>query len=104
MPRHPPRSTLFPYTTLFRSLSARASGRTAMSGRGREEQRGTSAVTSPGAIGPLEARRGAFGGEREAEQLAVHPVQPPTHLGLCEEGPDEGAALVTHALRCIGMI
>src|SRR5438067_4659383 len=55
--------------TTNRPLSARASGRSAMSGRGREEQRGTSAVTSPGAIGPLEARRGAFGGEREAEQL-----------------------------------
>src|SRR2546425_4929492 len=30
MIRRPPRSTLFPYTTLFRSIPARAYGRTAM--------------------------------------------------------------------------
>src|SRR5437899_7916980 len=35
MKRRPPRSTLFPYTTLFRSPSSAASGRACASGRAR---------------------------------------------------------------------
>src|SRR3712207_8911078 len=38
MIRRPPRSTLFPYTTLFRSNSARAQGRQYLSKKDREEQ------------------------------------------------------------------
>src|SRR3712207_7627781 len=34
MIRRPPRSTLFPYTTLFRSLHARAAGGAGMDGQG----------------------------------------------------------------------
>src|SRR5438105_10093793 len=37
MIRRPPRSTLFPYTTLFRSLSIRRRTRCGRSGHGREE-------------------------------------------------------------------
>src|SRR2546430_12322952 len=57
MIRRPPRSTLFPYTTLFRSLEERAEPRA-------EVER--SAFESHGATEP----RGRDGGERPPRQLA----------------------------------
>src|SRR3712207_8298552 len=45
MIRRPPRSTLFPYTTLFRSLLRRAADRPAVRGRG--EVMGVADATAP---------------------------------------------------------
>src|SRR3712207_8007865 len=48
MIRRPPRSTLFPYTTLFRSLVGAAAPRSrALSGRGLEASRGPCRVGAP---------------------------------------------------------
>src|SRR5256885_13143366 len=61
MIRRPPRSTLFPYTTLFRSRDGRAAGR-------------RPAARLPGAGGrPLRARR-TRGPAAEGEVLAGHGV------------------------------
>src|SRR5256885_6091435 len=53
MIRRPPRSTLFPYTTLFRSDHLRAPGRRRRAGRGRRERqlatRCLSSTSSPAA-------------------------------------------------------
>src|SRR5258705_1704858 len=66
MIRRPPRSTLFPYTTLFRSLcvapwiNRHQSALPRMSGRGKQMQ------LLVGEPGSLEARRHALGGQRAA--------------------------------------
>src|SRR5689334_23748153 len=80
MIRPPPRSTLFPYTTLFRSLRARAQGAHARTGRAEDER-------APGVPDPArrsrshcaEARRG-FGrvrpgdGDRQGDVRGAVPV------------------------------
>src|SRR2546422_4814557 len=47
MIRRPPRSTLFPYTTLFRSLIVRVDADLAVDQRGMHEQRVARAVRTP---------------------------------------------------------
>src|SRR5262245_62601166 len=56
MIRRPPRSTLFPYTTLFRSAHARAA------------QEGAPGRAAPGRGAPRPGARAAPGGAREAER------------------------------------
>src|SRR5256885_3632379 len=81
MIRRPPRSTLFPYTTLFRSLTSRVHVRTARDGASRSALLASAAIFVPGIAGLasvlLEAR---------AAGCAI--VQPP---GL-EEQPELAAA------------
>src|SRR3712207_7661165 len=60
MIRRPPRSTLFPYTTLFRSVAAERQHRERV-----EAQRADLA----------EGRRGLLGAHRRAEEHAVLPVE-----------------------------
>src|SRR5687768_17872771 len=62
MIRRPPRSTLFPYTTLFRSLGPAAQGR-----RRAERRCGRHHVQHvPGEVGPLsDGRRGEHAGRSE---------------------------------------
>src|SRR5258705_10119985 len=66
MIRRPPRSTLFPYTTLFRSRFARASGfrrgRRDPDGEGRERPRARGGHGAPGPFRRI--RRAADGGPR----------------------------------------
>src|SRR5207248_10222694 len=65
LPRRPPRSTLFPYTTLFRSRSAprsaRSSGRS--SGRSSARSSGRSSTSSPC------QRGGGSAGDRKSTRL-----------------------------------
>src|SRR3712207_8106896 len=62
MIRRPPRSTLFPYTTLFRSVEPGAGHR---HGRGRPRRAGRGAAV--GGVGPATRRpRGPPGGRRVA--------------------------------------
>src|SRR2546422_3133062 len=48
MIRRPPRSTLFPYTTLFRSVSRSRSGRTVPGAGARDSRRGATRAAAPG--------------------------------------------------------
>src|SRR3989442_10771187 len=56
MIRRPPRSTLFPYTTLFRSASADAGGRSAASTRHGDEFDGVRAYRSEEHTSELQSR------------------------------------------------
>src|SRR3712207_7409679 len=73
MIRRPPRSTLFPYTTLFRSLSALtpalASGRVVAGAGGGEGGAGPGGAGGGGggARRPRPALRGHSGGDRDRE-------------------------------------
>src|SRR2546430_16563387 len=95
MIRRPPRSTLFPYTTLFRSPAAAAVGRAVdavAEGRG-----GTNEESLPGA-GPQDVVRRGRHGERADRlyRLAVErrvPVHPAV-LGLPD--PARSGAAVCH--------
>src|SRR5256885_16665328 len=88
MIRRPPRSTLFPYTTLFRSLVHRArGGRQAPPDRGRRRD----AREAPGRAAP---RTGA----RRAVLRLVVPVAL-ARLGLLAEGRGIRAAGAARALR-----
>src|SRR5256885_14742961 len=51
MIRRPPRSTLFPYTTLFRSLTSRVHVRTARDGASRSALLASAAIFVPGIAG-----------------------------------------------------
>src|SRR3712207_6982021 len=64
MIRRPPRSTLFPYTTLFRSDGARADG--AGEGRRRRDDRDRDALRD-GGLGPRVRRPDRLGRQRGAE-------------------------------------
>src|SRR5258708_19861955 len=80
MIRRPPRSTLFPYTTLFRSLDASTLGGRA---RDAESECDVSRVRHPGRLGDLASR-----GERELERALAavrseehtSELQSPDHL------------------------
>src|SRR3712207_8816397 len=63
MIRRPPRSTLFPYTTLFRSLHARVAGRF-----GRSEPRARSREYVSGLVAGLERKNGWTLAERAGER------------------------------------
>src|SRR2546430_5727321 len=65
MIRRPPRSTLFPYTTLFRSGQAAAADRQANPGVGRQAPRADGAVAQP--VFRAAGRRP--GGDLEGHQL-----------------------------------
>src|SRR5258708_21400453 len=67
MIRRPPRSTLFPYTTLFRSLDASTLGGRA---RDAESECDVSRVRHPGRLGDLASR-----GERELERALAAVAQ-----------------------------
>src|SRR2546422_7803611 len=62
MIRRPPRSTLFPYTTLFRSLSARGAGRARRLGQGARRRRRHQLDREEA------ARRAAHGGRHRDER------------------------------------
>src|SRR5256885_12164403 len=65
MIRRPPRSTLFPYTTLFRSRCARAAPRCALLGEGpRRHQGGAHDVRDP-ALPGQRAQRGRADGRAQ---------------------------------------
>src|SRR5436309_7285183 len=66
MIRRPPRSTLFPYTTLFRSRPARGSG-SARGGAACHE--GARAAPAAG-VGPRDAAVGVRGGGRSEEHTS----------------------------------
>src|SRR5258708_13732867 len=70
MIRRPPRSTLFPYTTLFRSLSGRGDGR----GRDAARARGVRGRAAPLGRGRLVTRRRWRSEEHTSE------LQSPDHL------------------------
>src|SRR5690349_22584242 len=55
--RRPPRSTLFPYTTLFRSGSGRSGGRGGRGGGGGLGDRGRSGLRSEEHTSELQSRR-----------------------------------------------
>src|SRR2546427_9415345 len=65
MIRRPPRSTLFPYTTLFRSLAGHARSDGASGGRRRRLRRGPDRQSATGGGGP-PAREG---GDRKSTRL-----------------------------------
>src|SRR3712207_8471874 len=71
MIRRPPRSTLFPYTTLFRSPHRRAARRHPRVGRdgGRELRRRLSARGRQGRGGYAHGDRGAPRGDRKSTRL-----------------------------------
>src|SRR3712207_7727388 len=60
MIRRPPRSTLFPYTTLFRSGEERAPGERAVHERGVGELRGGEPAVVEGAVGEDGAGTGGL--------------------------------------------
>src|SRR5207248_8915772 len=64
MCRRPPRSTLFPYTTLFRSAVAVAAGRAGEPG-GPDRPRPAGRAAGAGHPGRNPARQGARGGQRQ---------------------------------------
>src|SRR5690348_18220541 len=81
MIRRPPRSTLFPYTTLFRSRAGRHLRGPDLDGRHRRAVRARRAAVDRG---PLGARRGArphpvAGAERRSEEHTSE-LQSPVHL------------------------
>src|SRR5690348_17981575 len=76
-PRRPPRSTLFPYTTLFRSLPALLFAGLAVAAPA-AQQRGrapaTKLVTTVACVAPLGDRRHELGGDRKSTRLnSSHP-------------------------------
>src|SRR2546429_2800993 len=97
MIRRPPRSTLFPYTTLFRSLRApRLRGPAALPRRRRRQHRGPADPRRQGRQGPAGARL------RPAARTAGRPPGahgPPARLGLVlpprqrPPAPDAGGRL-----------
>src|SRR5574337_348425 len=93
MIRLPPRSTLFPYTTLFRSASPRGTGRCTHRTRGGDER----------AAGPVRqpARRGAADARVRDDQPAPHPVADlPVHAaGRDARARDRGGRLRRRDLR-----
>src|SRR5829696_2359296 len=72
MIRRPPRSTLFPYTTLFRSRSASRSRSRPRKGRGPSSSRSSSASARPSPAALAAGRRG------DLDRLAA---APPVGLG-----------------------
>src|SRR5438132_9167257 len=68
MLRQPPRSTLFPYTTLFRSLSRAQRGGRPAPGRGRRSLRRLPRLPVPDR-GRGPARAGGGGGDRKSTRL-----------------------------------
>src|SRR3989442_7389946 len=104
MIRRPPRSTLFPYTTLFRSRRA------ARRRRGRKPSRVPPAPRGPrgagadrgGAARSASARRGDGGGRgiRSLQGLSLHLV--PQFVELVESSvADVHAALLGEPLDCL---
>src|SRR2546430_9159581 len=75
MIRRPPRSTLFPYTTLFRSPAPRLQGRCAGLGAARERRaaRRAQLQAAPSARHLLLRDRGALRGGRPRPGRAAHP-------------------------------
>src|SRR2546429_6070482 len=73
MIRRPPRSTLFPYTTLFRSPAGRPQGAAHVSGRGDPPEDGEGALVldqGPRRARPLEHRVAPRGhGDRKSTRL-----------------------------------
>src|SRR3712207_8196165 len=73
MIRRPPRSTLFPYTTLFRSGNLRGGRRAAEFARRRPVRRGRGVLRRDGHRGACGARRGGraprFGADRKSTRL-----------------------------------
>src|SRR2546421_12942147 len=71
MIRRPPRSTLFPYTTLFRSLRHRAQHRAVGAGGGCRRRRLAEDAALDGAVGvPQEPERGVDVGARARHHVA----------------------------------
>src|SRR5256885_14508113 len=87
MIRRPPRSTLFPYTTLFRSLQPALDGQRAPVGRG------------PG-IAEVEAAHVLVAGRRHAVGAADEDAAP-GHGGLVDGG--QGAHAVAHDAGLLGL-
>src|SRR2546422_8263630 len=84
MIRRPPRSTLFPYTTLFRSSEARrapaASGRGVLRSvrRGRGPQQGSGALSA----GAIRGRAGAAHPARRGDRSEEHTSELQSRLHL----------------------
>src|SRR5688572_31700327 len=75
--RRPPRSTLFPYTTLFRSVAFRA----VVAGLARRERR----RAQHGRAGRVQVRRSRQGHQCDRKKLAVNPSE----CGRSEEHTSE---------------
>src|SRR5690348_18044584 len=76
MIRRPPRSTLFPYTTLFRSPGGWASVRRRVQRHLLSKSRAQRRASDPGSTPPLgkERREGGQGGDRKSTRLnSSHP-------------------------------
>src|SRR3712207_7250896 len=71
MIRRPPRSTLFPYTTLFRSLPARADAEPhrARPQRGRRRPAGARGAGAPAGLAPAQGRALPTGADRKSTRL-----------------------------------
>src|SRR2546427_12605045 len=81
MIRRPPRSTLFPYTTLFRSLEQREPGRRD------SERRGEHQVE----VGPFETQRLLDAVPRDELALGQHDAEQHPHDQI---GPEQGLAIL----------
>src|SRR2546425_12148177 len=93
MIRRPPRSTLFPYTTLFRSPSLRAPGR-----RRARFGRWTRAAESAAPVGAMDAGVGRARGA--GRLLALRFLVTPHDLpGACPPSREGGARGVSSAAR-----
>src|SRR5690348_18434498 len=80
MIRRPPRSTLFPYTTLFRSRGERGEGRVAHRGHSAGDERPIIGVAAEGRVGqksrpqppaPVQAGRGRRHSSSRSEERRV---------------------------------
>src|SRR5690348_17578417 len=88
MIRRPPRSTLFPYTTLFRSRGERGEGRVAHRGHSAGDERPIIGVAAAGRVGqksrpqppaPVQAGRGRRHSSSRSEEHTSE-LQSPVHL------------------------
>src|SRR2546426_5393610 len=79
MIRRPPRSTLFPYTTLFRSAAQAAGGSTADGDRAHgDRERGDRSASTPTGRGPRAGAVGATAAGRSEEHTSE--LQSPCNL------------------------
>src|SRR5690606_41488474 len=92
--RRPPRSTLFPYTTLFRSRDALARGGVMRDLDGRQRRDGTLAAREPlGALGQLRDVAEDLGDLLVVERLLLEQ--------LLREPVEDGAVGVQHLVRLV---
>src|SRR2546430_4404173 len=82
MIRRPPRSTLFPYTTLFRSAPGLAVRDRRARGAGGEHAGGELRGVDPGHRRGVRARRGGAGREQDAARSEKHTAEPQSQTKL----------------------